>query len=72
MEEGLPVHVPAASPRELTGTTVLKPGIPPGARGGIQVLGMVSTLAAVVDVAAFSSAEKQELVALVQASKGRR
>ena len=44
----------------------LKRGIPPGARGGIQILGMVSALTAVVDVAAFSSAEKQELVALVQ------
>ena len=60
------MHVPAVSPRELTGTTVLKRKIPPGARGGIQILGMVSTLTAVVDVAAFSSAEKQELVALVQ------
>ena len=38
---GLPVHVPAVSPRELTGTTALKLGIPPGARGGIQILGMV-------------------------------
>ena len=63
---GLPVHVPAVSPRELTGTTALKRGIPPGARGGIQILGMVSALTAVVDVAAFSNAEKQELVALVQ------
>ena len=63
---GLPVHVPAVSPRELTGTTALKRGIPPGARGGIQILGMVSALTAVVDVAASSSAEKQELVALVQ------
>ena len=62
--DGLPVHVPAVSPRELTGTTALKPGTPPGARGGIQILGMVSALTAVVDVAAFSSAEKQELVAL--------
>ena len=63
---GLPVHVPAVSPRELTGTTALMRGILPGARGGIQILGMVSALTAVVDVAAFSSAEKQELVALVQ------
>ena len=38
---GLPVHVPAVSPRELTGTTALKRGIPPGARGGFQILGMV-------------------------------
>ena len=37
-----------------------------GARGGIQILGMVSALTAVVDEAAFSSAEKQVLVALVQ------
>ena len=37
----LPVHVPAVSPRELTGTTALKRGIPPGAWGGIQILGMV-------------------------------
>ena len=28
-------------PRELTGTTALQRGIPPGARGGIQILGMV-------------------------------
>ena len=35
------MHVPAVSPRELTGTAALKPGIPPGARGGIQILGMV-------------------------------
>ena len=27
---GLPVHVPAVSLRELTGTTALKPGIPAG------------------------------------------
>ena len=60
------MHVPAVSPRELTGTTALKRGIPPGARGGIQLLGMVSALTAVFDVVAFSSAEKQELVALVQ------
>ena len=63
---GLPVHVLAVSPRELTGTTALKRGIPPGARGGVQILGMVSALTAVVDVAASWSAEKQELVALVQ------
>ena len=62
----LPVHVLAVSPRELNGTTAPKRGIPLGARGGIQILGMVSALTAVVDVAAFSSAEKQELVALVQ------
>ena len=37
----LPVHVPAVSPRELTATTALKRGIPPGAQGGIQILGMV-------------------------------
>ena len=36
----LPVRVPAVSPRELTGTAALKRGIPPGARGGIQILGM--------------------------------
>ena len=60
------MHVPAVSPRELTGTTALKRGIPPGARGGIQTLGMVFALTGVVDVAAFSSAEKQELVVLVQ------
>ena len=66
-----PVHVPAVSPRELTGTTALKRGIPPGARGGFQILGMVSVLTAVVDVAAFSSAEKQKLVALVQSRQAR-
>ena len=37
----LPVHVPAVSPRELTGTAALQRGIPPVARGGIQILGMV-------------------------------
>ena len=37
----LPVHVPAVSPRELTGTAALMRGIPPGARGGKQILGMV-------------------------------
>ena len=31
------MHVPAVSPRELTGTAALKRGIPPGARGGIQI-----------------------------------
>ena len=36
-----PVHVLVVSPRELSGTTVLQRGIPPGARGGIQILGMV-------------------------------
>ena len=36
----LPVHVLAVSPRELTGTAALKRGIPPGARGGTQILGM--------------------------------
>ena len=60
---GLPVHVPAVSPRELTGTTALERGIPPGARGGIQILGMVFVLTAVVNEGAFLSAEKQELVA---------
>ena len=38
---GSPVHVPAVSPRELTGTTALKRGIPTWARGVIQILGMV-------------------------------
>ena len=76
-EEGgrkwLPVHVRAVSPRELTGTTALQRGIPPGARGGIQILGMVqnmnnvvAVLTAVVVAAAFSSVDKQKLVALVQ------
>ena len=32
---------PAVSPRELTGTAALMHGIPPGARGGIQILGKV-------------------------------
>ena len=63
------MHVPAVSPRELTGTTALKRGIPPGARGGIQILGMVFVLTAVVNVGAFLSAEKQELLALVQSSQ---
>ena len=40
---GFLVHVPAVSPRELTGTIALKRGIPPGARGGLQILGMVSS-----------------------------
>ena len=38
---GLPVHEPAVSPREFTGTAALKRGIPPGAWGGVQILGMV-------------------------------
>ena len=37
----LPVHVPAVSPRELTRTAALMRGIPPGARGGVQIQGMV-------------------------------
>ena len=37
----LPVHVPAVSAWELTGTSALTRGIPPGAPGGIQILGMV-------------------------------
>ena len=38
--------------------TALKRGIPLGARGGLQMLGMVFALTAVVDVTTFSSAEK--------------
>ena len=37
----LPVPVPAVSPRELTGTAALQSGIPPGALGCLQILGMV-------------------------------
>ena len=36
----IPVHEPAVSPRELTGTAALMRGIPPGARGGEPILGM--------------------------------
>ena len=71
------MHVPAVIPRELTGTTALQRGIPPGARGGIQILGMdcidmqnmsnvVAVLTVVVDAAAFSCVDKQKFVALVQ------
>ena len=36
----LPVHVPAVSPRELTGTNTSNVVRPPAARGGLQILGM--------------------------------
>ena len=71
----LPVHVPAVSPRELTGTTVLQRGIPPGARGGTQILDMESinmhmnnavAVTAVVDAAALSCVDKQKFAAHVQ------
>ena len=45
----LQVHVPAVSPREHTGTAALMRGIPPGARGGIQIL-LFSFINKVVDV----------------------
>ena len=72
---GLLVHVPAVSPRELTGTTALRRGTPPGARGGIQILGMerinmhmnnALAVTAVVDAAALSCVDPQKFVAHVQ------
>ena len=78
--EWLPVHVLAVSPRELTGTAALKRGIPPGARAytntghGAAVVtseheqrgGFIS---AVVDAAAFSSVDKQKMVASCRADR---
>ena len=59
------MHVPAVSPRELTGTTALKNGIPPG-NGAVYKYWARCPLSPQWSMRQLSSAEKQKLVALVR------
>ena len=59
------MRVPAVSPRELTGTAALLRGIPPGSRGGIQILGMVLPSSGNADLRMTENPPPEDTAALV-------
>ena len=50
-----PVHAPVVSPRELTGSAVER-RTPPGARGGVQILGHGEIMQNIINVVAIFTA----------------